>query len=263
MAPIYDDIIRSIGTRQAAYHLIHRASVLLIHNENVLAQQESKEGKKALEKLDDIADQMDLYQAAMIDGKKINLDQWSATFGSVPELVDKYLQILAAASDIPATRFLGQAPGGLNATGTSDLENYYNAIDAHRSGPLNQQLEKFFNIAMRSEFGKEFNESMTKLEFPPLWNLSESEEATVRGQDTTNIVNAFNAGLIDANFANRELKDRDIYINDPGKFTFIDGDFEQDAESGRSSADLINALKGTDALPEKKDTPGGAPQTEE
>lgn len=41
--------------------------------------------------------------------------------------------------DILATRFLGQAPGGLNATGESDLQNYYNMIDAFQRlviGPL-------------------------------------------------------------------------------------------------------------------------------
>ena len=249
LSPVYDDIIRSIGTRQAGYHLIQRASVLIINNQNMQAQLESKDGKAALEKLDEIADQIDIYQAAMIDGKKVEIDQWNASFGSVPELIMQYLQIISAGSDIPATRFLGQAPGGLNATGTSDLENYYNMIDARRETDLRENLEKFFHIMMRSQFGKDFTPDMVELEFPPLWNLSESELGTIRSQDSTNIISAFSSGMIDATFANKEMKDREIWKSDPEGDDLPEMDMELDSTAGRSSADLLKALKGTKALP--------------
>lgn len=253
ISPVYDDIIRSMGSRQAGYHLIHRASVLLINNQNLKGMLEGKNGKAALSELDEIADQMDLYQAAMIDGKNVNLEQWSAQFGSVPELLEKYLQIISAGSDIPATRFLGQAPGGLNATGDSDLENYYNMIDSRRDSSLRDQLEKFYNIMLRSLFGKEFQEDMVCLEFPPLWNLSEVEEASVRTQDSANINNAFNSGMIDASFANQEMKERGVWLTDPEPEMLEDlqgDDFYQD---GTESADVLDALKGTDLLPEQKE----------
>jgi phage-related protein (TIGR01555 family) len=215
IAPIYDDIMRSVGSRQAANHLIQRASVLLIQNQSMQQMLESDAGQEAMQKLDNIADQMDIYQAAMIDGKKVNVDQWSASFGSVPELLMQFLQIISAASDIPATRFLGQAPGGLNATGESDLENYYNMIEAQRETRLRFQLEKFLQVQMRSLFGNAFDESMLEIEFDPLWNLSEEKLAAIRAQDAANITNAYNSGLIDGGFANRELKEREVWLNEP------------------------------------------------
>ena len=208
LSPIYDDIIRSVGSRQAALQLIHRASVLLIQNESMQAMLEGKGGQQALQKLDDLANQMSIYQAAMIDGKKIDIDQYSASFGSVPELLEKYLQIISAASDIPATRFLGVAPGGLNATGESDLENYYNMIDARRETDMRLQLEKFFAVQMRSVFGSSFNPADVEIEFEPLWNLSEEKLSTIRGQDTTNAVSLVGAGMVDAESAMKELRER-------------------------------------------------------
>ena len=41
-----------------------------------------------------------------------------------PLVMDKYARRLAAAADIPETRFWGRSPAGLNATGDSDQKNY-------------------------------------------------------------------------------------------------------------------------------------------
>ena len=242
LAPIYDDIIRSMGSRQAALQLIHRASVLLIKNEGLQNMLEARGGKQNLEQLDNIADQMSIYQAAMIDGKKVDVDQYSASFGSVPELLEKYLQIISAASDIPATRFLGQAPGGLNATGESDLENYYNAIDARRESDLRVQLEKFFAVQMRSEFGQSFDPDKVEVEFESLWNLSETDLSTIRMNDTTNATNLVNAGVIGPNEAIEELKERGAWE------TEIKGD---DEEMNELLAEA-DALLGND-IPGEKD----------
>lgn len=214
LAPVWDDIVRSIGSRAGAAHLIDRASVLVIINQALLAQSEAKAGEQAIAKLDSLADQLSLYGAAMVDGKNTNLEQWNANFGSVPELLEKFLQIISAGSDIPATRFLGQAPGGLNATGTSDLENYYNMIDARRETGLRHKLDKFFNVQMRSVFGNQFRPEMLELEFKPLWNMSETELSTIRSQDTVNVVSLVNSGMVSANEGMEELQAKDAWETD-------------------------------------------------
>lgn len=228
LSAVYDDIIRSVGSRQGAMHLINRASVLLIQNQSMQGQLEGKSGQNALKKLDDMCDQISMYQSAMVDGKKVNLDQFSASFGSVPELLMSFLQVLSAGSDIPATRFLGTAPGGLNATGQADLENYYNMIDAKRDDRLRPQLEKFFRVELRSMFGKDFDAESIELEFPPLWNLSETDLATVRTADTNNSVALVGAGIIDSITAQQELKERGALEVDPNEDPGLDFDLTED-----------------------------------
>ena len=210
LAPVWDDIMRAAGTRQAAFHLIQRASILLILNENLGQMRAARTGKTALEELDNVADQLSMYHAAMIDGKNIQLDQWTASFGSVPQLLEQFLQIISAASDIPATRFLSQAPGGLNATGESDLENYYNMIEAKREERLRPILEQFLPIAGRSAFGDAWVALKAKIVFPALWNMSETDLASIRTQDTTNVMSVYNGGLISDGEALKELNERKV-----------------------------------------------------
>lgn len=60
-------------------------------------------------KMRELVEQLSIYRGAVIDGKGAKVSQHNASFGSVPELVMTFTQLLSAASDIPATRFLGQA----------------------------------------------------------------------------------------------------------------------------------------------------------
>ena len=45
-------------------------------------------------------------------------------FAGLPELIDRLERQIARDADIPATRFSGQSPVGMNATGESDMVNY-------------------------------------------------------------------------------------------------------------------------------------------
>ena len=134
LAPLYDLLVRVVGTQQAAYHLVNMASVLLVRTSNLMALQATD--SPALTKLEEICKQISLYRGAVIDNPNADVQQHAASFGSVPELVMSFAQLLSAASDIPATRFLGQAPGGLNATGESDLQNYYDMIGQEQEAKL-------------------------------------------------------------------------------------------------------------------------------
>ncbi len=210
LSALWSDIIRSIGARQAAAQLIERASVLLIQNDSMRGMLESDSNAGAIEKLNAIADQMSIYQAAMLDGKNVTLDQWSAQFGSVPQLLEQFLIILAAGSDIPATRFLGQAPGGLNATGKSDLENYYNMIAAHQEDRLKPQLNKLLQVGLRS-FLPNVDPEKVDIEFEPLWNPSELEDSQVRTADANNVYGAFDRGMVTTEEARDELTVKGIF----------------------------------------------------
>lgn len=48
----------------------------------------------------------------------------ATAFTGLPELLDRYERQMARDADIPATRFSGQSPIGMNATGESDMVNY-------------------------------------------------------------------------------------------------------------------------------------------
>lgn len=54
--------------------------------------------------------------------------QKTANFANLPAIMDRFMQLVAGAADIPATRLFGQSPAGLNSTGEGDEKNYYKSI---------------------------------------------------------------------------------------------------------------------------------------
>lgn len=210
---LLDDLTYATGTRQGAFNLVNSASIWLMKTD-VLSLEETEPGKARLEELESMAQQVSMYRAAIMDNAEgSDLTTVSPSFGSVPELVITFLQVLSAGGDIPATRFLGQAPGGLNATGDSDLENYYNSIGADQNQRLRPQLIKLLGVLGPSVLGTSFDIRQIRITFAPLWNLSALDESTVRTNDTNNIVALTGAGIISSTEGEQEARDRGVLIS--------------------------------------------------
>ncbi len=209
---IIQDLTNATGTRQGAFNLVNMASIWLLKLD-VMDLEETEEGQGRLEELERMAQQVSMYRAAIMDSTEGNdLAAISPSFGSVPELVITFLQVLSAASDIPATRFIGQAPGGLNATGESDLENYYNSIGSKQVQRLLPQLQKLLAVLGRSTFGQEFAATPLEIEFEPLWNMSEVDESTVRMNDANMLAALTSAGVISSTEAEAEARERKVLV---------------------------------------------------
>ena len=80
-------------------------------------------------------DLLSTYGIAIIDSEE-SLERFEATLTGVPDTLDRLTSRLAAAAGIPATVLLGEAPAGLNATGDSDVRNYYDRLQADRTSKI-------------------------------------------------------------------------------------------------------------------------------
>ena len=75
-----------------------------------------------------------IYRTLFLDSED-EFERVAVTFAGLSELMDQFARRLAAA-DIPATRFWGQSPVGLNATGESDMRNYALRVAAMQKAKL-------------------------------------------------------------------------------------------------------------------------------
>ncbi|MEC9067823.1 MAG: anti-CBASS Acb1 family protein [Pseudomonadota bacterium] len=89
------------------------------------------------------------YRGIFLD-KEDEWDQRQLTWAGMPEMVRTYLAIVAGAADIPATRLLGKAPDGQNATGEHDEKNYRSMIATRQGMELRPQLAKLDAILLPS-----------------------------------------------------------------------------------------------------------------
>ena len=248
LQPLMDDLMRATGTRQAAFHLVNTASLMLI-KADIATMQATNSGSERIAELEEIAKQLSLYRAALLDtGPEggAEVATLSTSFGSVPELLMAFLQVLSAASDIPATRFLGQAPGGLNATGTSDLENYYNSIDSFQVLRIKPQLLKLLRIVHPSVTGQPLPDGVD-IEFPPLWNLSDKEAAEIRQMDANVITTLAAGGIISGGEAYAEARERGL-LTAPAETADLSQGVDPLLDSKTALAKLTEVLGNVDHL---------------
>lgn len=134
-------------------------------------------------------------------GNKISNTQY--TFAGLSDVYESMCLNLCGASHYPMTKLFGRSPAGMNATGESDLKNYYDYVDTLRESKLRPILDKLLPVVARSAGIEQLVLDVT---FPPLWTPTASETATIAKEKTDVIIAAFQAGLLDADVAMRELK---------------------------------------------------------
>lgn len=126
------------------------------------------------------------------------------TFTGLQEIYDSMCLDLSGASRIPVTKLFGRAPAGLNATGESDLQNYYDYVDTLRESKLRPILEKLMPIIAMSVWGGVPED--LDIQFPPLWTPTAKEVAEIAKAKAETIIATFQANLLDQATAQRELK---------------------------------------------------------
>ena len=143
---------------------------------------------------------------------------------------------LSGASRIPVTKLFGRSPAGMNATGESDLRNYYDYVDTLRENVLRPILERILPVLCMSAWGA-VPEDLDII-FPPLWMPTPRELAEIAEKKALAIRDVFQAGLLAADTAQRELKK---LSDEVGLFGSI-SDEEIEANAGKTYQD-VTAMK--------------------
>lgn len=112
----------------------------------------------------------------MLD-KEEEYESKTASFATLPDVLDRFLQIVSGAADIPATRLLSQSPAGMNATGDSDLRNYYDRLSAMQELEMEPAMHRMDECIIRSAIGA--RDPAIYFDWAPLWGLSDKEKADI------------------------------------------------------------------------------------
>jgi len=153
-------LLNSDSTALAIAHLMSEAKTDIIKIPGLTEICSTDNGEQQLVKRFIVANQLKglvnalLIDAASGDGEAgEEWEQKQVNFAGLPDVQMMFIQLLAGAADIPATRLLGKSPDGMNATGESDLKNYYDRIASDQELDLSPLLDPFFEIFLRHVFG--------------------------------------------------------------------------------------------------------------
>lgn len=117
---------------------------------------------------------------ALILDKEEEWDQKEINLSNMPEGIRTLLEIVAGAANMPVTRLLGTSPKGLNATGQSELRNYYDMLAGKQEIDLRPGTSRLDNVLVRHALGV-FPDGCTYT-WNPLWQMTEAEKSTIATQ---------------------------------------------------------------------------------
>lgn len=134
-----------------------------------------------------------IVRAKVLDSE----EEWNrvaTSFAGVDACLTLLLQIVCGAADVPATRLMGMAPGGLQATGDSDTRNYYDGVADLQTNELEPALALLDECIIRSALGD--RPEGIYYDWRSLWQPTAAEKADIRLKNTQSLVNIYNTGLV-------------------------------------------------------------------
>lgn len=136
--------------------------------------------------------------------KDDEFDTKAYTFSGLAEIMQQFMLDISGATGIPATKMYGRSPEGMNATGESDMQNYYEMISENQSTSLEDNWTKLLPVVFMSELG--FVPEDLDFEFEAIENVKEEEIADLIAKKSDSVFKGYEANLITQKEAREELK---------------------------------------------------------
>lgn len=156
-------------------------------------------------------------------GKGEQLDTKSYAFSGIAQVMEVFMYDIAGAAEMPFTKLFGRSPAGLNSTGESDLQTYYDSIGQKQETYLSPALDKLLPVIALSEWG--YVPEDLDYGYNQIGTLSNQDKADLADKGSEAIGKAYDRGLISARTALKELRQQSDVT---GYFTNItDEDIER------------------------------------
>jgi phage-related protein (TIGR01555 family) len=175
-----EDRLKTLGSSLGSIdQLLDEMSVGKYKVKNLAMMLASTEGEAAIKRRVELMDLTrsvfrSMYLDAGDEGGKGAEDfvRDTVNFTGIPEILHIIFMLLSADTGYPITRLFGVSPGGMNATGESDMRNYYDSVRSLQSTDLKPIL--LYLLRIISEWQK-IPEPYIK--FLPLETMNEKEQS--------------------------------------------------------------------------------------
>ena len=212
--PEYIRIHRAIRDAETAHgsanKMLDRSVQAVYKMQNLSEELATEQGEdRVLKRLSTIDMARGLLNSIVIDAEGEDYDFRQFTFSGVSDVIDSACNFLSALTSIPQTILFGRSPAGMNSTGESDMENWYSFV-------LKTNIRYLLSVIFQAGLNNgEIDEvPPIKIEFNPLWEMSDSEKAnyesliastqSTRAQTATAYISA---GVLDPSEVRKALAD--------------------------------------------------------
>jgi phage-related protein (TIGR01555 family) len=190
------DAVLSLGTVSSALTaLVHEAKLDVVKVPELSERISDAAYEAKLQERFATANMMKSLFSILLLDKEEEWERVTQIFTGMPEILQAFVLMVTGAADIPATRFMGQSPQGMNATGDSDTRNYYDRVATSQNIEITPAMEILDKIIQVSALGK-IEDEMFYI-WNPLWQMDEVQKAEVAVKQADVMTKDVAAGLLD------------------------------------------------------------------
>lgn len=204
---VYNELVRRDTTAENIASLIFKAnlSVLKVKDfDQIFAINNVQAQRRFWELMHNVSVLENSMGIKVIDAES-SAEYLNYSFNGIKDIYETIMMDLAGATRIPVTKLFGRSPAGMNATGESDLQNYYDYVDEVRESQFRDIIVKLLPLIALSAWG-EIPDDLN-FTFDEMKTLDEVQKATIAQQKTATILEAYNTNLIPADIAVKELQE--------------------------------------------------------
>ncbi len=161
--------------------IMDKVSTSLLKLQGLSNVLQTEEGTKAVIKRLDLID----YSRRLNGSVAIDKDDEYAVFniplGGLTDIIQEMEQYVCAVTGYPFTKLFGRSPAGMNATGQSDMQIYYDKVKSYQKRKLRPALEYLVKLIQLSSEGPTQGKELEKwsIKFNALEQLNDLEQANV------------------------------------------------------------------------------------
>lgn len=197
---VWEDVQRYGVFWQSVAHLMQLSSVGVLKLKGLIAMLATKNRGDAEARIDVLNETLSLTRLMLLDSEgSEDYHREAVSFTDMPALLQEVQLATAGAFKMPVTKLFGRSPAGMNATGESDTRNWYDEVAVYQHNYVEPRLEKVLTITE----GKTID-----IKFEPLWQPTETDQATVRNLQINGTERLWSMGVIsDAEIRAAMIKD--------------------------------------------------------
>jgi len=159
--------------------IMHDISMMILKIEGYreMACGTAKEQADLQKIIENIRMSMDSYHIAAFDTKD-DFVEVTRTVTGLRDLLQEFVDGVVRATDMPRTVLLGEQPGGLNASGDSEIRAWYDFVASQQPKVLTPAINRILEVlfAARRNHGEPVPDEWT-IEYAQLWQPTEKEIA--------------------------------------------------------------------------------------
>lgn len=172
-----------ITSHEDGVKLLERSVQAIYKMKNLANMLSTSDGEdKVLQRLQVIDMARGILNSIAIDTDGEDYDFKTLQMSGVKDVIDATCNMLSAVTEIPQTILFGRSPAGMNSTGDSDMENFYNMVENIQKQNMKKNARTVIDLVLRQGRleGKIPEVPKYKVKFAALWSMSDTELAGVK-----------------------------------------------------------------------------------